>query len=118
MTPRAYWKGYLRLSLVSCPIQLFPATSEREKIRFHQINKNTGNRIKYCKIDAVTGGQVNDDDIVMGYEVSKGKYIEITEEELEAVAIEGRHTIEIDQFIPRTEIDVSILIGLRIKIGT
>ena len=105
VSPRAYWKGYLRLSLVSCPIQLFPATSEREKIRFHQINKNTGNRIKYCKIDAVTGGQVNDDDIVMGYEVSKGKYIEITEEELEAVAIEGRHTIEIDQFIPRTEID-------------
>jgi DNA end-binding protein Ku len=105
VSPRAYWKGYLRLSLVSCPIQLFPATSEREKIRFHQINKNTGNRIKYCKIDAVTGGQVNDDDIVMSYEVSKGKYIEITEEELEAVAIEGRHTIEIDQFIPRTEID-------------
>jgi DNA end-binding protein Ku len=105
VSPRAYWKGYLRLSLVSCPIQLFPATSEREKIRFHQINKNTGNRIKYCKIDAVTGGQVNDDDIVMGYEVSKGEYIEITEEELEAVAIEGRHTIEIDQFIPRTEID-------------
>ena len=90
---------------MSCPIQLFPATSEREKIQFHQINKNTGNRIKYRKIDAVTGEQVNDDDIVMGYEVSNAKYIEITEEELEAVAIEGRHTIEIDQFIPRTEID-------------
>src|SRR4030081_1180485 len=73
MAPRAYWKGYLRLSLVSCPIQLFPATSEREKIRFHQINKNTGNRIKYCKVDAVTGEQVNNENIVMGYEVSKGE---------------------------------------------
>ena len=67
VSPRAYWKGYLRLSLVSCPIQLFPATSEREKIRFHQVNKNTGNRIKYCKVDAVTGEQVNDEHIVMGY---------------------------------------------------
>jgi DNA end-binding protein Ku len=105
VAPRAYWKGYLRLSLVSCPIQLFPATSEREKIRFHQINKNTGNRIKYCKVDAVTGETVNNENIVMGYEVSKGEYIEITEEELEAVAIEGTHTIEIDQFVPRHEID-------------
>src|ERR1700704_6673387 len=105
VAPRAYWKGYLRLSLVSCPIQLFPATSEREKIRFHQINKNTGNRIKYCKVDAVTGEQVNNENIVMGYEVSKREYIEITEEELEAVAIEGTHTIEIDQFVPRSEID-------------
>jgi DNA end-binding protein Ku len=75
VAPRAYWKGYLRLSLVSCPIQLFPATSEREKIRFHQINRKTGNRIKYCKIDAVTGEQVNAEDIVMGYEVSKGEYM-------------------------------------------
>jgi DNA end-binding protein Ku len=81
VAPRAYWKGYLRLSLVSCPIQLFPATSEREKIRFHQINTRTGNRIKYCKIDAVTGEQVDAvtgeqvdaDDIVMGYEVRKGE---------------------------------------------
>jgi DNA end-binding protein Ku len=105
VAPRAYWKGYLRLSLVSCPIQLFPATAEREKIRFHQINRKTGNRIKYCKIDAVTGEQVNAEDIVMGYEVSKGEYIEVTDEELEAVAIEGTHTIEIDQFVPRAEID-------------
>jgi DNA end-binding protein Ku len=105
VAPRAYWKGYLRLSLVSCPIQLFPATSEREKIRFHQINKKTGNRIKYCKIDAVTGEQVNDEDIVMGYEISKGHYIEITKDELDAVATEGTHTIDIDQFVPRKEID-------------
>src|SRR5882672_7169646 len=105
MAPRPFWKGYLRLSLVLCPIQLFPATSEREKIRFHQINKKTGNRIKYCKLDAVTGEQVDDEDIVMGYEIGKGEYIEVTEAELEAVAIEGAHTIEIDQFVPRNEID-------------
>ena len=59
MAPRAYWKGYLKLSLVSCPIALFPATSEREKISFHQINKKTGNRIKYRKIDADTGDEVD-----------------------------------------------------------
>jgi DNA end-binding protein Ku len=105
MTPRAYWKGYLKLSLVSCPIQLFPATSEREKVRFHQIDRKTGNRIKYCKIDAVTGEPVSDEDIVRGYEVGKGRYIEITDDELEAVAIGSTHTIEIDQFVPRHEID-------------
>jgi DNA end-binding protein Ku len=93
------------LSLVSCPIQLFPATSEREKVRFHQINKKTGHRIKYCKIDAKTGEQVDPEDIVMGYEVTKGRYIEVTEHELEAVAIEGRHVIEIEQFVLRNEID-------------
>jgi DNA end-binding protein Ku len=105
MAPRAYWKGYLRLSLVSCPIQLFPATSEREKIRFHQINKKTGNRIKYCKLDAKTGEEVEAENIVMGYEVSKGHYVEITKDELEAIAIENTHTIEIDQFVLGNEID-------------
>jgi DNA end-binding protein Ku len=105
MAPRAYWKGYLKLSLVSCPIQLFPAISEREKIRFHQINRKTGNRIKYCKVDAATGKPVSDDDIVKGYEVGKGHYVEITDDELEAVAIGSTHTIEIDQFVPTNEID-------------
>jgi len=105
VAPRAYWKGYLRLSLVSCPIQLFPATSEREKIRFHQINKKTGNRIKYCKLDAKTGEEVEADNIIMGYEVSRGHYVEITKDELEAIAIESTHTIEIDQFVVRNEID-------------
>ena len=91
--------------LVSCPIQLFPATSEREKIKFHQVNRRTGNRIKYCKIDAVTGEPVDDKDIVKAYEVGKGRYVEITDDELEAVAIGSTHTIEIDQFVPRSEID-------------
>ena len=105
MAPRAYWKGYLKLSLVSCPIQLFPAISAREKIRFHQINRKTGNRIKYCKLDAVTGEPVSDEEIVKGYEGRKGHYVEITDDELEAVAIESTHTIEINQFVPKSEID-------------
>jgi DNA end-binding protein Ku len=105
MAPRAYWKGYLKLSLVSCPIQVFPAIAEREKIKFHQINRKTGNRIKYCKLDAVTGKPVSDEDIVKGYEVGKGRYVEITDDELETVAIESTHTIEVDQFVPRSEID-------------
>jgi len=105
MAPRAYWKGYLKLSLVSCPIQLFPAISEREKIKFHQINRKTGDRIKYCKLDAVTGEPVSDQDIVKGYEVGKGRYVEIADDELESVAIGSTHTIEIDQFVPRSEID-------------
>jgi DNA end-binding protein Ku len=105
VAPRAYWKGYLKLSLVSCPVALFPASSEREKIRFHQINKKTGNRIKYRKVDAETEDEVDASDIVKGYEVGKGEYIELEPEELEAVAIESTRTIEIDEFVPRKEID-------------
>jgi hypothetical protein len=105
--PRPYWKGFLRLSLVACPIQVFPATSEREKIRFHQINKATGHRIEYRKVDAVTGEPVHDQDIVRGYEIGEGRYIEITEEELEAVAIESAHTIDIDLFVPKTRARMS-----------
>jgi len=105
VAPRAYWKGYLKLSLVSCPISLFPATSEREKISFHQIHKQTGNRIKYKKVDAETGREVEADDIVKGYEVSKGDYIELEPEELEAIALESKRVIDIDQFVPKADID-------------
>jgi DNA end-binding protein Ku len=105
MAPRAYWKGYLRLSLVSCPIQLFPATSEREKIRFHQLNKETGNRVRYRKVDEDTGDEVEQADIIKGYEVEKGKYIELTADELEAAAIESTRMIDITQFVPEKEID-------------
>jgi len=105
MAPRAYWKGYLKLSLVSCPVALFPAGSEREKISFHQLNKNTGNRIKYRKVDAETGGEVESADIIKGYEVGKGQYLQLEPEELEAIAIESKRTIEIDEFVPRKEID-------------
>jgi len=105
VAPRAYWKGYLKLSLVSCPVALFPASSEREKISFHQINKKTGNRIKYRRVDAETGDEVDPSDIVKGYEVGKGEYIEVEPEELEAIAIESKRTIEIDEFVPKKEID-------------
>jgi DNA end-binding protein Ku len=105
VAPRAYWKGYLKLSLVSCPIALFPATSEREKISFHQLNKETGNRIRYRKVDAETGEEVSQDNIIRGYEVSKGEYIELDPEELEAVAIESKRTIEIDEFVAKSDVD-------------
>src|SRR5438132_32561 len=105
MAPRAYWKGYLKLSLVSCPIALFPATSEREKISFHQLNKETGNRIRFRKVDAETGDEVDSANIVKGYEVAKGEHIELEPEELEAVAIKSKRVIEIDEFVPKAEID-------------
>jgi DNA end-binding protein Ku len=105
VAPRPYWKGYLRLSLVSCPIALYPATSEREKISFNQLNRETGNRIRYRKVDAETGEEVASDQIIKGYEVAKGKYVEITDEELEAIALESTKTIDIDEFVPRSEID-------------
>ncbi len=105
MAPRAYWKGYLKLSLVSCPIAMYPATSEREKISFHQLHKQTGNRIRYKKVDAETGREVENEDIIKGYEVSKGEYLEIEPQELEAVEIESKRVIEIDQFVPKDDID-------------
>jgi DNA end-binding protein Ku len=105
VAPRPYWKGYLKLSLVSCPIALYPATSEREKISFHQLNRETGNRIRYKKVDAETGDEVGNADIVKGYEVDKGEYIELEPEELDAVAIESKRIIDIDEFVPRSEID-------------
>ena len=105
MAPRAYWKGYLRLSLVSCPIELYPASSSREKIHFNQINKNTGHRIRMRKVDAETGKDVDNDDIVKGYKVDADQYVEITPDELKAVQIESSRTIDIEQFVPRKEID-------------
>src|SRR5438105_14663893 len=108
MAPRAYWKGYLKLSLVSCPVALYPASSEREKISFHQINEDTGNRIKYRKVDAETGDEVDSEKIIKGYQVGKGEYITIEPEELEAIAIESKRTIEIDQFVPKKEIDETL----------
>jgi DNA end-binding protein Ku len=105
VAPRAYWKGYLKLSLVSCPIALYPAASEREKISFHQLNKETGNPIRYRKVDAETGDDVEQANIIKGYELAKGEYVDVTREELEAVAIESKRTIEIEQFVPKTQID-------------
>jgi DNA end-binding protein Ku len=105
MAPRAYWKGFLRLSLVSCPIQLFPATTEREKISFNQINKDTGGRIRYRKVDEGTGEEVEPSNIVKGYQIDKDQYVEITDEEIESITLESKKTIEIDELVPKSEID-------------
>jgi DNA end-binding protein Ku len=105
MAPRANWKGYLRLSLVSCPVALYPATSENEKVRFHQINRKTGNRIRYRKVDEDTGREVAADDIVKAYQVGKNDYVEVEPEELEAVELESTHIIDIVEFIPKDELD-------------
>src|SRR5436305_805266 len=110
MAPRANWKGFLRLSLVTCPVALFPATSDSEKISFNQINRNTGHRIKYMKVDADTGEEVSSDDIMKGYKVDTDTYIEISREELDNIALESTRTIEIDQFVPKSEIDELYLV--------
>jgi Ku protein len=103
--PRAYWKGTLKLSLVTCPVALYPASTSVEKTRFHMINAETGNRLKQQMIDEETGEVVAKTQKARGYEVRKGKYIEIEKDELEAVQIESTHTIEIDSFVPAEEID-------------
>jgi DNA end-binding protein Ku len=105
MPPRANWKGYLRLSLVSCPIALYPASSLSEKVSFNRINRKTGNRLKQQNVDSETGEVVPREDIARGYEVGKGQYLVVEDEELEAVQIESTRTIDIDEFVPRKEID-------------
>jgi DNA end-binding protein Ku len=110
MAPRANWKGFLRLSLVTCPVALYPATSESEKVSFNQINRKTGHRIKYSKVDAETGEEVANDDIVKGYKVDTDTYIEVTKDELDDIALDSTHTIEIDEFVPRSDIDNRYLI--------
>ena len=99
MAPRANWKGYLRLSLVSCPIALYPASSLSEKISFNRINRKTGNRLKQQNVDSETGEVVSREDIARGYEVAKGQYLLVEDDELDAVQIESTHTIDIDQFV-------------------
>jgi DNA end-binding protein Ku len=110
MAPRANWKGFLRLSLVSCPVALYPATSDSEKISFNQINKNTGHRIKYSRVDADTGEEVPNEDIVKAFKVDTDTYVEVSKEELENVALESTRTIEIDEFVPRSDIDPRFII--------
>src|SRR5215217_8709389 len=105
MAPRPYWKGFLRLSLVTCPIALYSASSEAERTKFHMINKETGNRLHQQMVDEETGKVVEKEDKGRGYELSKGKYVEIEPEELEAVQIESTHTVSIDTFVPAEEID-------------
>jgi DNA end-binding protein Ku len=103
--PRAYWKGYLRLSLVTCPIELFPATSEAGKTHFHQIDTRTGHRLRQQMVDEESGRVVDAEHKGRGYELTKGKYVEIDEKELRAIEIESTRTIEITGFVPKAEID-------------
>jgi DNA end-binding protein Ku len=110
MAPRANWKGFLRLSLVTCPVALYPATSDTEKVSFNQINRKTGHRIKYLKVDAETGDEVTSEDIVKGYKVDTDTYIEVTKDELDDIALDSTHTIEIDEFVPKADIDSRYLI--------
>src|SRR5947208_3420817 len=102
---RPYWKGYLKLSLVSCPIALYTAISSSERISFRQINKKTGNRLRQQLVDEVTREPVEADDKGRGYEVDKGVYIEVDDDEVEALEVESKHTIEIDRFVPAAQID-------------
>jgi DNA end-binding protein Ku len=110
MAPRANWKGFLRLSLVTCPVALYPATSDSEKISFNQLNKATGHRIKYLKVDADTGEEVPNEDIVKGYMLDKDQFIEVSKEELEEIALESTRTIDIDEFVDKADIDPRYLI--------
>lgn len=110
MAARANWKGFLRLSLVTCPVALFPATSESEKISFNQINRNTGHRIKYQKVDAETGDEVLAEDIMKGFKVDTDSYVEVSKDELDNIALESTRTIEIDEFVPKADIDPRYLI--------
>jgi len=105
MAARAYWKGYLKLSLVTCPVALYPASSKADKTRFHQINKKTGHRLRQQMVDEETGRVVDKENKGRGYELTKGKFVEIEPEEIEAIEFENTHTIEIDKFVPEEEID-------------
>jgi DNA end-binding protein Ku len=104
MPARAYWQGQIRLALVSIPIQVFTATKSAARVAFNQIHKPTGKRIRYEKV--VPGvGAVNPDEIVKGYEVDKGQYVLIEDEEIDEVKLEAKHTIDLIQFVDAGEID-------------
>ena len=105
MAPRPNWKGYLKLSLVSCSVALYPATTTSQRIRFNIINRKTGDRIRNDVVDAETGQPVEPEDRVKGYQYAKGEYVLVEEDELDNVALESTHTIDIEQFVPMSEVD-------------
>jgi DNA end-binding protein Ku len=105
MAARPSWEGHLRLSLVTCPVALWPATSEAETIRFNLINPKTNNRIRMQTVDAGTGEQVARGDLVKGFQVAKGEYVLFDKEELDAVKLESTRIIDIEKFVPRASID-------------
>jgi DNA end-binding protein Ku len=105
MAPRPNWKGFLKLSLVSCSVALYPATTTSQRVRFNIINRETGNRIRNEVVDTETGEPVEQEDRVKGYQFEKGQYILLEEDELDNVALESTHTIDIEQFVPVSEVD-------------
>jgi DNA end-binding protein Ku len=105
MAVRPYWKGYLKLSLVTCPVQMMPATSENEKVRFHTLNRETQNRVVSHYVDSVTGKEVRQEDEVKGYQRGENEYIILEDEELENVALDSTKTIDISTFTPRDTIE-------------
>ena len=105
MAPRANWKGYLKLSLVSCPVALFPATSTSERVSFHLISRESGHRLKQQYVDSVSGEIVPPEERMRGYEIAKGDYVPIEDTDIEDVRIESTHTIDIESFVPRASID-------------
>lgn len=105
MAVRPYWKGYLKLSLVTCPVQMMPATSEGEKIRFHTLNRVTRNRVVSHYVDAVTGKDVEDGDEAKGYQRGENDYLILEDEELENVALDSTRTIDIQMFSPRDSVE-------------
>src|SRR6516165_4242693 len=103
--PRASWSGFLRLSLVSCPVALVPATTEAKRIRFNQLNSETGNRVQQQLIDSQTGDVVDRDQIAKGYEYERGRYVTIDDDELKALQIESSKIIDLERFVDRDEVD-------------
>jgi DNA end-binding protein Ku len=105
MAPRANWKGYLKLALVSCPVALFPATTTRDRVRFNIVNRKTGHRVRYDVVDAETGEEVPQENRLKGYKVGGDGYVLLEEHELDEVALESTHTIEVESFVERETVD-------------
>jgi DNA end-binding protein Ku len=105
MAPRPYWKGYLKLSLVSCAVALYPAASKSERVSFHWLNRETGNRLRQLMVDPQTNEPVEREDRVRGFPIARNAYIEIEDGDLDAIEIESSHTIDIERFVPKSEID-------------
>jgi DNA end-binding protein Ku len=103
--PRSSWKGYLKLSLVSCAVALYNASSASERVSFNNLNRKTGNRLKQNLVDSVTGEPVDTAERVKGYQVAKGQYVMVEDSEIEALKIESTRTIEIETFVPQAEVD-------------
>lgn len=100
MAPRSFWKGYLKLSLVTCPVAMTPVVTESEKVRFHTLNRATGHRIESRYVDAETGEPVEDEAEVKGYQRGENDFVMLEDEELDAVALESTRTIDIEMFVP------------------